>query len=179
VLQAIRNLKCSKEFTALNFQGSEYVDSTGRKLPMYNMTKNGFVMLTMGFTSEKAFKFKEAYIAAFDKMEQALIDQHITWAVVRRDTKDDFKLVNYVLTNIRKNLGKETKAFHYSNEALMMNKVLTGKREKIDRNKLSSEELDLLVKIQKANADLIFAIPECKVRGDMLIKMFTKQIEEK
>lgn len=31
--------KCSPEFTALNFEGSEYTDPTGRKLPEYLLTK--------------------------------------------------------------------------------------------------------------------------------------------
>ena len=45
VLADIRNTvsKCSESFTGLNFQLSEYTDSTGRKLPMYLLTKDGFV----------------------------------------------------------------------------------------------------------------------------------------
>ncbi|OIV46815.1 hypothetical protein BK025_08760 [Sodalis sp. TME1] len=62
VLRAIERLDCSEKFTALNFEVSEYTDSTGRKLPMYTMTKDGFVFLVMGFTGKKAAAFKEAYI---------------------------------------------------------------------------------------------------------------------
>ncbi|EOA6526100.1 Rha family transcriptional regulator [Escherichia coli] len=72
VLRAIANIECSDKFTALNFEASEYTDSTGRKLPMYKITKNGFVFLVMGFTGKKAAAFKEAYIAEFDRMEAEL-----------------------------------------------------------------------------------------------------------
>ncbi|HFV8479497.1 TPA: Rha family transcriptional regulator, partial [Escherichia coli] len=72
VIQKIKLLDCSAEFTALNFKASEYTDSTGRKLPMYQITKNGFVFLVMGFTGKKAAAFKEAYIAEFDRMEEEL-----------------------------------------------------------------------------------------------------------
>ncbi|WP_106378562.1 Rha family phage regulatory protein, partial [Escherichia coli] len=72
VLRAIANIECSDKFTALNFEASEYTDSTGRKLPMYQITKNGFVFLVMGFTGKKAASFKEAYIAEFDRMEVEL-----------------------------------------------------------------------------------------------------------
>lgn len=72
VLQTIQNLECSEEFTRLNFQLSEYTDSTGRKLPMYNITRDGFSFLAMGFTGPKAARFKENYILAFNKMEDAL-----------------------------------------------------------------------------------------------------------
>lgn len=72
VLAKISRLDCSVEFTERNFSPSEYTDSTGRKLPMYQITKNGFVFLVMGFTGKKAAAFKEAYIAEFDRMENAL-----------------------------------------------------------------------------------------------------------
>ncbi|EBM0567332.1 hypothetical protein DP643_23345 [Salmonella enterica] len=72
VLDKIRSLDCSPEFTEHNFVLSEYTDSTGRKLPMYDMTKDGFVFLVMGFTGKKAAQFKEAYIAEFNRMEAEL-----------------------------------------------------------------------------------------------------------
>ncbi|HHZ3776767.1 TPA: Rha family transcriptional regulator, partial [Escherichia coli] len=72
VLAKISRLDCSAEFTEQNFSPSEYTDSTGRKLPMYQITKNGFVFLVMGFTGKKAAAFKEAYIAEFDRMEKEL-----------------------------------------------------------------------------------------------------------
>ncbi len=73
VMQAIANLDCSPEFTRLNFQPSEYTDSTGRKLPAYRLTRDGFVFLAMGFTGKDAAQWKEAYITAFNKMEAELL----------------------------------------------------------------------------------------------------------
>ncbi|EON1093671.1 Rha family transcriptional regulator [Escherichia coli] len=78
VIQKIEALECSSEFTELNFNPSEYTDSTGRKLPMYQITKNGFVFLVMGFTGKKAAAFKEAYIAEFDRMEAELRQNNTT-----------------------------------------------------------------------------------------------------
>lgn len=72
VLRAIRMLECSSEFTEANFGLSDYMDSTGRKLPMYTMTKNGFIFLVMGFTGKKAAEVKENYIGAFDWMYDRL-----------------------------------------------------------------------------------------------------------
>ena len=62
VLQAIHQITggesgYSKEFTELNFQPSKYVDETGRKLPCYLLTRDGFVALAMGFTGKKADAF--------------------------------------------------------------------------------------------------------------------------
>ena len=47
-------LDCPEDFTRPNFQPSEYEDSTGRKLPMYEMNRDGFVFLVTGFTGKEA-----------------------------------------------------------------------------------------------------------------------------
>ncbi|EAA7255154.1 transcriptional regulator [Salmonella enterica subsp. enterica serovar Newport] len=72
VLRAIANIECSEKFNALNFKDVTYTDAKGEKRPMYQITKNGFVFLVMGFTGKKAAAFKEAYIAEFDRMEAEL-----------------------------------------------------------------------------------------------------------
>lgn len=72
VLDKIRNLDCSPEFTAHNFVLSEYTDSTGRTLPQYRLTRDGFTFLCMGFTGKEAARWKEAYIEAFNRMEALL-----------------------------------------------------------------------------------------------------------
>ncbi|MEB2439576.1 Rha family phage regulatory protein [Citrobacter braakii] len=72
VLKKIRALECSPEFTARNFAVSEYTDATGRKLQCYQITRDGFAFLAMGFTGKRAAQFKEAYITAFNQMENAL-----------------------------------------------------------------------------------------------------------
>ncbi|HEN7538793.1 TPA: Rha family transcriptional regulator, partial [Escherichia coli] len=72
VLDRIRNLECSTEFTEHNFVLSEYTDASGRKLPCYQITRDGFAFLAMGFTGKRAARFKEAYINAFNQMEKQL-----------------------------------------------------------------------------------------------------------
>ena len=65
--------KCPEEFTAHNFVESNYTDSTGRKLPMYTMTRDGFTLLVMGYTGKEAMRFKLEYIEAFNAMERELM----------------------------------------------------------------------------------------------------------
>lgn len=74
VLRDIRETidKCSESFTAPNFGRSEYTDSTGRKLPLYLLSKDGLMMVTMGYTTPEAMRVKEAYIARFNEMEEQL-----------------------------------------------------------------------------------------------------------
>lgn len=73
ILQDIRELKCSEEFRLHNFVQSTYMNGQGHKQPMYIMTRDGFTLLVMGYTGERAMQFKEAYIRQFNQMEQLLI----------------------------------------------------------------------------------------------------------
>jgi Rha family phage regulatory protein len=74
VLRAIDNLECSKEFNQRNFALVEHLDAKGEGRPMYELTRDGFTMLAMGFTGRKAIAWKERYIEAFNAMERSLLD---------------------------------------------------------------------------------------------------------
>jgi len=69
VMQKLESLDLPKSFTALNFKGGSYLDKQNQERPMYNVTRDGFTFLVMGFTGKKAVNFKIAYIEAFNKME--------------------------------------------------------------------------------------------------------------
>lgn len=62
VLRDIKNLECSKEFNESNFGLVSYTDTKGEKRPMYEITRDGFVFLCMGFTGAAAAQWKERYI---------------------------------------------------------------------------------------------------------------------
>lgn len=72
VLEAYRNAHCSAAFALSNFRPFKINDLAGDSTSHVLMTKNGFTFLAMGFTGEKAAKFKEAYILQFDAMENEL-----------------------------------------------------------------------------------------------------------
>ncbi|MEK2481870.1 Rha family transcriptional regulator [Providencia stuartii] len=85
VIQKIQSIECSEEFNQLNFKLVDYIDAKGEKRPMYEMTKDGFVFLVMGFTGKKAAQFKEAYIAEFNRMEAELYGNRITSCVTQEE----------------------------------------------------------------------------------------------
>lgn len=72
ILRDIRELECSHEFTQSNFGLSDYTDPTGRKLPKYLITQDGFSFLVMGYTGKEAARFKEMYIGEFNRMRDEL-----------------------------------------------------------------------------------------------------------
>lgn len=73
VLRDVERLECSDDFRERNFALSSYKSLQNKTFPMYLITRDGFTLLVMGYTGEKAMKFKEAYIRQFNAMEKALV----------------------------------------------------------------------------------------------------------
>lgn len=119
VLRAIENLECTEEFRELNFELSSYKTLQNKKLPMFFITKDGFMMLAMGFTGERAARFREAFIKAFNKMEKMLFEaktpvliptyQNRILSNASRDCPDDrwciFEHASEIMLLIEKEVG--------------------------------------------------------------------------
>lgn len=67
VLRAARQLMLTED-DRRNFAPVEFVDSRGRKQTEYQISKDGFCLLAMGFTGADALAWKRMYIKAFNKM---------------------------------------------------------------------------------------------------------------
>ena len=76
ILRIINKLP-DDEFKSANFIKHSYIDKTGRVLPCYNLTRDGFSLLVMGFTGEKAYQWKIEFIKAFNMMEAELKRQGV------------------------------------------------------------------------------------------------------
>ncbi|EOE7750656.1 peptidase [Salmonella enterica subsp. enterica serovar Typhimurium] len=76
VIRKIESLECSTLFRQRNFAFTSISinqpNGGTRKLPCYQITRDGFAFLAMGFTGKRAAQFKEAYINAFNQMEKQL-----------------------------------------------------------------------------------------------------------
>jgi len=75
VIRAIRKLEVPAKFNERNFALVEMNDAKGEKRPAYRLTRDGFVLLAMGFTGKEAMQWKVAYLTAFNKMEAQLLAQ--------------------------------------------------------------------------------------------------------
>lgn len=173
VLDSIRKITepkngLSEEFSKSNFGLSSYNDTTGRKLPCYCMTRDGFTLLAMGFTGRKALQFKEAYINRFNEMEK-----FIRTLV---ETRQEFPL----LTAQIKLLYDNPKPYHYSNEADMLNRLALGvtakqfreanglKKGESIRPFLTPEQIDTIDLLQKIDLGLMLAMPDYHQRRRQL-----------
>lgn len=75
VLEAIRNNDCSDNFRESNFRPSSYVSLQNKTLSCFEITRDGFAVLAMGFNGKKAMHWKEQYITAFNAMEDKIINE--------------------------------------------------------------------------------------------------------
>jgi len=74
ILRDIEKLECSDEFRRLNFELSLEINdlANGKKDKVIRITKDGLMLLAMGFTGAEAMKIKESYIKAFNSMADQL-----------------------------------------------------------------------------------------------------------
>lgn len=80
VIQSIESLSCSDNFASANFSAhivNMRAGAVKRDLKCYEMTKDGFMFLVMGFTGKKAAEIKEQYINAFNWMADKLTKDHV------------------------------------------------------------------------------------------------------
>lgn len=72
ILRAYDNLTCEAEFRHHNFAEATYVDAQGKPRRCMLLTKAGFLLLTLGFTGQKAAGYKTQFIRYFEQLEAQL-----------------------------------------------------------------------------------------------------------
>ena len=92
VIRDIRTLletNPDKDFGQLNFEQSSYRNEQNKEQPEYLLTRDGTMLLIMGYTGEKALALKTAYIKRFNEMEKQLKEkqQEPTLTVMTLDQK--------------------------------------------------------------------------------------------
>lgn len=76
------------------FEETTYIHPQNKQqYPMFLMNRDGFALLAMGVTGDKALRFKMAYINAFNEMEKAFIFFLIDKKYIYRDQKGTLKPV--------------------------------------------------------------------------------------
>ncbi|ECZ8657013.1 Rha family transcriptional regulator [Campylobacter coli] len=143
ILQTTKN-QPQNDFTESNFILSTYKDKKGELRPCYNLTRDGFSLLVMGFTGEKAYKWKIEFIKAFNEMEKRL--RNIEYE------KHD-KLAFRQSLGYKSQLKQQKE--HYENKIKALKYDLEKKKELSFKRKLSKEELLELRKILARDYDIL------------------------
>lgn len=131
VIRDIETMKCSEKFRERNFALSSYKSEQNKTLKEYIITEDGFSMLCMGYTGEKAMEFKERYIDAFNAMRnelQRIYTERQQWQIER----DKGVVIRHILTDTIKMKIAESpnKRFAYPNYTNLIYRTLFNKTAK-------------------------------------------------
>ncbi len=101
VMEKIRKLldELPSEWGVSNFRQSSYFNVQGKEQPCYEMTKDGFTLLAMGFTGKKAIEFKLNYINAFNTMIEIIQNQGISLQQQYLIADKEFKTASEIASN--------------------------------------------------------------------------------
>ncbi|WP_059432199.1 Rha family transcriptional regulator, partial [Campylobacter hyointestinalis] len=141
VLKAIDKLP-NDDFKSSNFKYDSYFDKKSEQRRMINLTRDGFSLLVMGFTGEKAYRWKIEFIKAFNLMEAELtrlksIEQN---SPLTSNLQSKFAEILSALKE-KSNEADEYKAKYYEsleNEVVLLRQVAKqSKKEVIYNTKLS------------------------------------------
>ncbi|MFA9376200.1 MAG: Rha family transcriptional regulator [Lachnotalea sp.] len=176
VLKDIETLDCSNDFSRLNFELSNY-KVRGKLYPEYNMTKDGFTFLVMGYRGKKASKFKETYIQQFNEMEDFI------------KSLQQAKLEFPAFTDAIMNAHEKPMFYHYVNEINMINKIVLGvtaskfkelngidKKVNSIRPYLSVEQILKIEELQRIDIGLIIAKLSCEQRKEILTNHYSMSL---
>ena len=88
-----KELETAGEFGETNFGLTSYISSQNKVLPCYEMTRDGFSLVAMGFTGERAQQWKIKYIEAFNAMECELLSGNAKFGSVMDALNEACKLM--------------------------------------------------------------------------------------
>lgn len=175
VLESIRNLVAEK--SAAKFFRETTYKNRGKKYPMFEMDRDGFSLLAMGFTGEKALRWKIDYIQAFNAMEDFIKSV--------QTAKMDYP----ALTRAIEQSHEEPKFYHFSNEINMINRIVLGtdakhfkeengidQKESSIRPYLTAEQIKAVEELQRIDVGLLVANLEFGKRKEILQSHYNRKI---
>ena len=140
VMEDIREIQSkisTPEFSGL-FYEDKYKASNGKSNPIYYMNRDGFTLLVMGYTGEKAMRFKLAYIKQFNAMEELLKGKLIE--------REKGIVIRQAFTRALKDSGENDRmhGHAYSTYTDLIYKVVFGKNAKQLREEYGISKQDNL-----------------------------------
>jgi Rha family phage regulatory protein len=129
VVKSILRILSDEESTVMYFHDCEFINNKGVSYRGYEVTRDGFALLAMGFTGKKALSWKIKFLKAFNAMEQTLLKQQksVDWMAarlqgkaIRKNTTDTIQdFVEYATAQ-----GSKNARMYYANITKMEYKAL-------------------------------------------------------
>lgn len=159
------------------FRLSHYQDKSGKTNKKYNMSRDGFSLLAMGFTGKKALDWKIKYNQAFNLMEKTLLQkQDQEWQLTRTKGIEVRKGLGNILKQFveySKKQGSTKATFYFSNvtrETYKALKLIEG------REKIPEDFRTLLNSFDLASLTMAEYVAQGALMEGMVKQMFYKEI---
>ena len=147
------------ETAKLWFQKTTYkANGNNKSYPMYNMNRDGFSIIAMGFTGKKATEWKVKYIKAFNTMEEMLKEHNTQLWIDTRQTNKENRLKETDVIKQLADYAKEQGSTHsdrlYVVYTKLAKKIIGGKRDSLTASEINNLTLVENIILQTINADM-------------------------
>ena len=132
----------------LKIKPSYYLNQQGKEQKYYELNRDQFLLVVMGFTGDKADQFKADFITLFNQMES----ENIYWLQQRHLSTDATKLANESIHLLREKLllqypDSKTGTFAFQNIQGAICKTATG-NYRLKRDDMNQEQLSAVILLE-------------------------------
>ena len=193
ILRSIDNLVAQNCATKNMFHERNYLDERGKEYRCFEMNRDGFTLLIMGFTGQKALDWKLKYIDCFNKMEAVLAEkQSLEWQQARAQGKlmrrEETDVIKEFIEYAKKQGSKHADMYyiHFSKLANKIAGIHGNMRDLINARQLmylsiaESTILKTVMRGMERNLEYKKIYEECKHRLDVLsdLAVIEKPVEQ-
>ena len=139
VIRSIENLITQNCELKNMFEINDRINDRGRRVKEYLISKDGFMLLVMGFTGKEALTWKLQFIKAFNFMEKELLARVETRHLGKIKRKELTDAINYYVTD-----EGNFKKFAFSNYSKLVYKKVLGKDVKKSKEERGVKEKENL-----------------------------------
>lgn len=152
VLQSLDALIADGTIGRLEFKESSYLNRQHKSQRKIELTERG-ALVAMPFIGGRnsrlgQVRLVDAFMALRDELSG---HRQVDWSNSRKKASSSFQDMCDALHEVRADAGKATAAHHYAAEAKLVNWVLFGRFEAIDRDGLHQADLMLLERVEARN----------------------------
>jgi len=165
-------LKATKEFietvsSFLNSENSRSLDLIKKQRGRYDGGTYAHELIAFEFATWLSPEFKLQVFLEYQNGTQRKED----WNIKRILASHNYKIMTKAIEQDHEN----PQNYHYSNEAIMINKIVFGKHEKGIRDSASEYDLDRIANLESHNSTMIYLGMNFKTRKVCLLLNYTKR----
>lgn len=181
VLRDIRSMFESLNIQSPHFWG-DYKDTRGRVFQECNLPKRETLILVSGYNIQLRAKI----IDRWEELERKEFNNKL-FVATRQDSKTEYKAMGVAIQNDH----EEIKPYHFSNEADLINRIVLGmtaskfkkhhdvEKGELIRDYMTTEQLNCIVSLQRANTVYIEDSIDFQIRKQKLTDLFNRKHKQK